>query len=139
VDAGQHWFSNEQGKKGQIAGQLADLALLSDDFFTVPDHEIVNIRSVMTILGGKVVHGNGSYAKHAPDLPKPMPDWSPVGTFGSWTAPETKKSSPRPVAARPPAGCMGMTMPPPLARMPPPPIPRASGVPLAAAAGLFEP
>jgi hypothetical protein len=57
----------------------------------VPDHEIVNIRSVMTILGGKVVHGNGSYAKHAPDLPKPMPDWSPVGTFGSWTAPETKK------------------------------------------------
>jgi predicted amidohydrolase YtcJ len=86
------WFSNEQGKKGQIvAGQLADLALLSDDFFTVPDHEIAQIRSVLTILGGKVVHGNGSYAKHAPDLPKPMPDWSPVGTFGSWTAPETKK------------------------------------------------
>ncbi|WP_068090102.1 amidohydrolase [Novosphingobium rosa] len=86
------WFSNEQGKKGQIvAGQLADLALLSDDFFTVPDNEITNIRSVLTVLGGKVVHGNGSYAKHAPDLPKPMPDWSPVGTFGSWTAPETKK------------------------------------------------
>ncbi len=86
------WFSNEQGKKGQIvAGQLADLALLSDDFFTVPDSEIAHIRSVLTILGGKVVHGNGSYAKHAPDLPKPMPDWSPVGTFGSWTAPETKQ------------------------------------------------
>ena len=86
------WFSNEQGKKGQIIeGQLADLALLSDDFFSVPDSEIVNIRAVMTILGGKVVHGNGSYAKHAPALPKPMPDWSPVGTFGSWTAPETKK------------------------------------------------
>ncbi|WP_206238724.1 amidohydrolase [Novosphingobium terrae] len=86
------WFSNEQGKKGQIvAGQLADLALLSDDFFTVPDNEIAHIRAVMTVLGGKVVHGNGSYAKHAPDLPKPMPDWSPVGTFGSWTAPETKK------------------------------------------------
>jgi predicted amidohydrolase YtcJ len=86
------WFSNEQGKKGQIvAGQLADLALLSDDFFTVPDSEIAHIRSVLTILGGKVVHGNGSYAKHAPDLPKPMPDWSPVGTFGSWTSPETKQ------------------------------------------------
>jgi predicted amidohydrolase YtcJ len=86
------WFSNEQGKKGQIvAGQLADLALLSDDFFTVPDSEITNIRSVLTVLGGKVVHGNGSYARHAPDLPRPMPDWSPVGTFGSWTAPETRQ------------------------------------------------
>ena len=86
------WFSSEQGKKGQIkAGQLADLALLSDDFFAVPDHEIAHLRSVLTILGGKVVHGNGDYARHAPALPKPMPDWSPVGTFGSWTAPETKR------------------------------------------------
>lgn len=86
------WFSNEQGKKGQIkAGQLADLALLSDDFFAVADHDITHIRAVLTVLGGKVVHGNGSYAKHAPDLPKPMPDWSPVGTFGSWTAPDTKR------------------------------------------------
>jgi len=86
------WFSNEQGKKGQIkAGQLADLALLSDDFFAVAEHEITNIRSVLTILGGKVVHGNGDYARHAPALPKPMPDWSPVGTFGSWTAPDTKQ------------------------------------------------
>ncbi|MDE1918896.1 MAG: amidohydrolase [Sphingomonadales bacterium] len=86
------WFSNEEGKKGQIiAGQLADLALLSDDYFSVPEHEIAHIRSVLTILGGKVVHGYGDYAKHAPDLPRPMPDWSPVGTFGSWTAPETKK------------------------------------------------
>jgi predicted amidohydrolase YtcJ len=87
------WFSNEQGKKGQIkAGQLADLALLSDDYFSVPENEIVGIRSVLTILGGKVVHGNGDYAKHAPDLPRPMPDWSPVATFGgAWTAPETKR------------------------------------------------
>jgi predicted amidohydrolase YtcJ len=43
------WFSNEVGKKGQIkAGQLADLAILSDDYFTVPEHEIVHIRSVLT-------------------------------------------------------------------------------------------
>ena len=87
------WFSSEQGKKGQIkAGQLADLALLSDDYFGVPESEIAHIRSVLTILGGKVVHGNGDYAKLAPDLPRPMPDWSPVATFGGhWQSKETKQ------------------------------------------------
>ncbi|WP_334186317.1 amidohydrolase [Novosphingobium sp.] len=79
------WFSNEVGKKGQIkAGQLADLALLSDDFFAVPEHDIVHIRSVLTVLGGKVVHGEGDYRPLAPQLPRPMPDWSPVATFGGY-------------------------------------------------------
>jgi len=79
------WFSNEIGKKGQIkAGQLADLALLSDDFFSVPEHEIVHIRAVLTVLGGKVVHGEGDYRPLAPELPRPMPDWSPVATFGGY-------------------------------------------------------
>lgn len=77
------WFSNEVGKKGQIeAGQLADLALLSGDYFGVAESEIVHLRSVLTILGGKVVYGEGDYGPLAPALPKPMPDWSPVATFG---------------------------------------------------------
>lgn len=86
------WFSNEQGKKGQIkAGQLADLVLLSDDYFSVPEDEIVRLRSVMTMLGGKIVHGEGDFADLAPPLPRPMPDWSPVATFGGyWRAPETR-------------------------------------------------
>lgn len=79
------WFSNEQGKKGQIKiGQFADLALLSDDYFSVPEDEIIHIRSVLTMLGGEVVHGDGDYAPLAPDLPKPMPDWSPVALFGGY-------------------------------------------------------
>ncbi|WP_181008459.1 amidohydrolase [Sphingomonas montanisoli] len=77
------WFSNEQGKKGQIkAGQLADLAILSDDYFSVPEDEIVHLRSVLTMLGGKVVHGEGDFGPLAPALPKAMPTWSPVATFG---------------------------------------------------------
>lgn len=86
------WFSNEQGKKGQIkAGQLADLILLSNDYFSVPEDEIVGLRSVMTMLGGKVVHGEGDFADLAPPLPRAMPDWSPVATFGGfWRAPETR-------------------------------------------------
>jgi predicted amidohydrolase YtcJ len=77
------WFSNEVGKKGQIkAGQLADLAVLSDDYFAVPESEIAHLRSVLTVLGGKVVYGEGDFGPLAPEAPKAMPDWSPVATFG---------------------------------------------------------
>jgi predicted amidohydrolase YtcJ len=79
------WFSNEQGKKGQIkAGQLADLAMLSDDYFSVAEDQIVHLGAVLTLLGGRVVYGSGDYAPLAPTLPKPMPDWSPVATFGGY-------------------------------------------------------
>ncbi|MCI0430250.1 MAG: amidohydrolase [Rhodospirillales bacterium] len=79
------WFSTEEGKKGRIVpGQLADLAVLDRDYFSVPEGEIQDIESVLTLLGGKVVHGAGDYAGLAPALPPAMPDWSPVGRFGGY-------------------------------------------------------
>jgi hypothetical protein len=60
------------------------LAVLSDDYFAVPESDIPHLRSVLTILGGKVVSGEGDYAPLAPALPKPMPGWSPVATFGGY-------------------------------------------------------
>jgi predicted amidohydrolase YtcJ len=79
------WFSNEAGKKGQIRqGQLADLAVLSDDYFAVPEDAIQDITSVLTLLGGKPVHGDAEFKDLAPALPPPMPDWSPVRTFGGY-------------------------------------------------------
>lgn len=86
------WFSSEAGKKGQIKiGQLADFVLLSDDYFAVPEAEIVHLRSVLTVLGGEVVHGEGDYGSLAPPLPTPMPDWSPIATFGGYyRTPETQ-------------------------------------------------
>ena len=79
------WFSNEAGKKGQIApGQLADIAVLSDDYFAVPEDAIQDITSVLTLLGGKPVHGAGDFRDLAPELPPAMPDWSPVRTFGGY-------------------------------------------------------
>ncbi|WP_294444033.1 amidohydrolase [uncultured Sphingomonas sp.] len=86
------WFSNELGKKGQIkAGQLADLAVLSADYFNVPESAIATLGSVLTILGGTVVHGEGDFARLAPTLPPPMPDWSPVAAFGGYhRAPGTR-------------------------------------------------
>lgn len=79
------WFSTEQGKKGEIkAGQLADLVVLDRDYFSVPEDEIQDIESVLTLLGGKPVHGTADYAGLAPPLPPAMPDWSPVRTFGGY-------------------------------------------------------
>ncbi len=88
------WFSSETGKKGQIrAGQLADCALLSADFFAVPEPEIAHIRSVLTLLGGAVVHGEGDFAPLAPDLPPAMPDWSPVRAFGGHYRPPAETAA----------------------------------------------
>lgn len=83
---GSAWFSNEEDKKGSfVEEQLADFAVLSQDFFTVPDEEIKNIYSVMTVLGGDIVHASDEFSKYNPSLPPVSPDWSPIkyaGTYG---------------------------------------------------------
>jgi predicted amidohydrolase YtcJ len=77
------WFSNEEGKKGAIkAGQLADLAVLSADYMTVPEGQIKDLTSVLTVVDGNVVYGDGLFSKLAPPLPPASPDWSPVSKFG---------------------------------------------------------
>ena len=82
------WFSGEVGKKGQIkVGQLADLAVLSDDYFTVADDRIADITSVLTLLGGKPVHASNEFSDLAPPLPPAMPDWSPVNYYGGYQSP----------------------------------------------------
>jgi predicted amidohydrolase YtcJ len=96
---GNTWFSNEEGRKGAVkAGQYADLAVLSADYMTVPEEQIRNLVSVLTMVDGKVVHGDGAFAKLAPPLPAPSPDWSPVKTFGGYykagqKAPDAKKAA----------------------------------------------
>jgi predicted amidohydrolase YtcJ len=81
------WFSSETGKKGEIKqGQLADLAALSDDYLSVPEDGIADITSVLTLLGGKTVHGDAEFKDLAPPLPPAMPDWSPVNRFGGYQA-----------------------------------------------------
>lgn len=79
--AGSAWFSNEQGKKGRIqAGQLADMVVLSQDFFSVPEEAIKGIESVMTIVDGKVVYAAGAFTPLAPPPIPVVPEWSPVVT-----------------------------------------------------------
>jgi len=80
---GSAWFSGEESVKGRIApGQLADFALLSADYFDVPEGEIPSIESLLTVVGGEVVHAAGEFAQLAPSLPPVSPAWSPVAHFG---------------------------------------------------------
>jgi hypothetical protein len=46
-----------EDKVGTIEpGKLADLVVLNKDYFTVPDADIKQIRSLLTIVDGRVVH-----------------------------------------------------------------------------------
>ncbi|MEX2520736.1 MAG: amidohydrolase [Paracoccaceae bacterium] len=76
---GSAWFSGEAEAKGVLApGRYADLAVLSADYFAVPAEEIRSLESVLTMVGGRIVHGSGEFGPLAPDLPPAAPDWSPL-------------------------------------------------------------
>ncbi|TAD88611.1 MAG: amidohydrolase [Alphaproteobacteria bacterium] len=79
---GSAWFSTEQGKKGLIkAGQLADFALLSADYFSVAEDDIKALESVLTVVGGRVVYAADEFKTLAPPLPPVSPDWAPTKRF----------------------------------------------------------
>ena len=60
---GAAWFSFDEHQVGSFTeGKYADLAVLSDDYLTVPDQTIRKIESVLTLLGGKVVHAAAPFA-----------------------------------------------------------------------------
>ncbi len=89
------WFSNEEGKKGQIkVGQLADLVVPDRDYFSCPESEIADITAALTVVGGKVVYGAGEFARVDEAAPPPaLPDWSPVRRFGGYAAPAEREPS----------------------------------------------
>lgn len=81
------WFSNETGKKGAIVpGQLADVTVLSSDYFAVDEERIPETTSVLTLLGGAPVWGDEEFADLSPPMPPILPDWSPVRVFGGYRA-----------------------------------------------------
>ena len=54
------WFFREENSLGSIeTGKLGDVVVLSDDYFdpqAVPDEAIKQLRSVLTVVGGRIVH-----------------------------------------------------------------------------------
>ncbi len=91
---GSAWFSSEDGQKGALKpGQHADFVALSEDYFSVPSAQIKALSSVLTVVGGKIVHGDDEFRALAPPLPAPSPSWSPVARYGPLHAARTARST----------------------------------------------
>lgn len=56
------WFlgkPDEDVLGGLELGKLGDVVVLNDDYFTVADEELKKLRSILTVVGGVVVHETG--------------------------------------------------------------------------------
>ena len=59
---GSAWVSHDDDDRGTLeVGKMADLAVLSSDYMTVPVSEIGRIESVLTMVGGTIVYGAAGY------------------------------------------------------------------------------
>lgn len=60
---GSAWFAFEEGRRGTLeAGKLADFAILDQDYFAVPVEQIDKTTSLLTVVGGRIVHAAGPLA-----------------------------------------------------------------------------
>src|SRR6185503_3815792 len=96
--AGGAWMSSEEQKKGTLeAGKLADLAVLSGDYFSIPVDQVMDLESVLTMVGGRVAYASGPFSGlDAPALPT-LPGWLPVQHYGGYH--KKTASLPQPVLA----------------------------------------
>jgi predicted amidohydrolase YtcJ len=60
--AGNTWFIHEDDLGPIKVGNRADLVVLDQDFFSVPESKIPQTRAVLTVVGGDVVHDTGELA-----------------------------------------------------------------------------
>jgi len=57
------WFLDLDGKVGTLeSGKYADLIVLSDDYFKVPDDDIKDLTSLLTVVNGEIVYGDAEFA-----------------------------------------------------------------------------
>jgi predicted amidohydrolase YtcJ len=60
------WMSFDEDERGSLeVGKLADLAVLSADYLDVPTEEISDIESLLTMVGGRVVHSARPFSRDA--------------------------------------------------------------------------
>ena len=57
--AANKWFIWEDDIGSIETGNRADFAVLDRDYFTVPDEDLKRMRSLLTVVGGNIVHNDG--------------------------------------------------------------------------------
>lgn len=61
---GSAWFAFDEHKRGTLEpGRLADFALLDQDILSVPAERIARTQSLLTVVGGRVVHAAAPFAR----------------------------------------------------------------------------
>ncbi|MEV6259054.1 amidohydrolase [Nocardia sp. NPDC051911] len=71
---GSTWFTFEENRRGRLLpGFDADLAVLSEDYFTVPEDEIPAIESELTIVSGRIVHAGRAFPEIGTEHHSPRP------------------------------------------------------------------
>ena len=90
-------LTGEEDLKGVLRpGCLGDLAVLSEDYFSVPEQDIAHIESLLTVVGGRIVYAAAEYEGLDEELPPVSPAWSPVARFGGYrSTPRTGLSGAR--------------------------------------------
>jgi predicted amidohydrolase YtcJ len=62
--ASNAWYNFEEERLGSVEpGKLADLVVLDRPYLTIPDEELKEMRPVLTIIGGRVVHARAPYER----------------------------------------------------------------------------
>ncbi|HUG27093.1 MAG TPA: amidohydrolase [Gemmatimonadales bacterium] len=66
--ANNAWAAGEEGEKGRLmAGFLADFVILERDLFEIAPEEIKDVRALMTVVGGRIVHDTAEIPRSGPD------------------------------------------------------------------------
>jgi predicted amidohydrolase YtcJ len=80
-------LTGESEKKARlVVGAFADFAVLTNDYFTFAADEISKIESLLTVVGGEIVHAAGPFEGMVDDLPFASVEWSPIKTYGGYTS-----------------------------------------------------
>jgi predicted amidohydrolase YtcJ len=55
------WFMDQENRLGSLQpGYHGDLIVLSDDYFSVPDDKVKDLKSVLTMVDGRIVYNDGT-------------------------------------------------------------------------------
>lgn len=76
---------NLQNDRGLLKeGFLADFAILNEDYFSVPDNDILKLKAVATVVDGKLIYSDGTISSELSHKLKALPIWSPINFYGGY-------------------------------------------------------